>query len=154
MRNAQNVFACLIAVQFLFIAIHDLVDIPGLTHGRQIRSIIGSRKLALMSLANSIFPGVAVFLALRYFDRPAPHAAEDYWLIYCGVTVVSAIAMWYIPYIKGGTEKQRRDYAAMYAGTRHILPPRGDNPRPNLFHLCFHALFLATLAFAALLRFG
>jgi hypothetical protein len=41
----------------------------------------------------------------------------------------------------------------MYAGTRQVLPPRGDNPRPNLLHLCFHALFVVTFLLALVLRF-
>jgi len=61
--------------------------------------------------------------------------------------------MWYIPYLFGASEQKRRDYEQMYAGTRHILPPRGDNPRPNLLHICFHILFVTTLVLAIALRF-
>jgi len=42
----------------------------------------------------------------------------------------------------------------MYAGTRNVLPARGDNPRPNVLHLYFHALFLINLALAIALRLG
>jgi hypothetical protein len=35
-----------------------------------------------------------------------------------------------------------------------VLPARGDNPRPNVLHLWFHAIFLATLALAILMRAG
>ncbi len=34
------------------------------------------------------------------------------------------------------------------AGTCHVLPPRGDNPRPNLFHIGIHSLFLSNLCLA------
>jgi hypothetical protein len=34
-----------------------------------------------------------------------------------------------------------------------VLPARGDNPRPNMFHLYLHVLFAATLALALVLRF-
>jgi hypothetical protein len=40
----------------------------------------------------------------------------------------------------------------MYAGTKHVLPARGDNPRPNLLHLYFHVLFVVTLGLAVVLR--
>jgi len=43
-------------------------------------------------------------------------------------------------------------YAEMYEGTRQILPPRGDNPRPNLLHICFHVLFATTLVLSLILR--
>jgi hypothetical protein len=61
--------------------------------------------------------------------------------------------MWYIPYLRGAPEKQKREYLTMYAGTRHILPERGDNPRPNLFHVGIHALFVVNFCLALAVRF-
>jgi len=92
--------------------------------------------------------------ALFYWNRPKPRFVTAYWVLYCSLTVASAIAMWYIPHFFGASPRQKRDYATMYADTRHLLPARGDNPRPNLLHLCFHALFVITLALALALRFG
>ncbi len=60
--------------------------------------------------------------------------------------------MWYIPYFRGAPEKVKQEYQRMYAGTRHILPAHGDNPRPNLFHVGIHTLFLANLCLAVALR--
>ena len=51
-RQIQIVFTCLITLQFIVVVSHDLVDIPGWTHGSQVRSIIGRRKLWLATLAN------------------------------------------------------------------------------------------------------
>jgi hypothetical protein len=68
------------------------------------------------------------------------------------VTLASAIAMWYVPYLFGTTEERKRDYSGMYAGTRQILPPRGDNPRPNLLHVCFHVLFAINFFLVLFLR--
>jgi hypothetical protein len=76
----------------------------------------------------------------------------DYWLLYCGLTFISAITMWYIPYFFGSSEEQKRTYARMYEGTRHVLPPRGDNLRPNLLHVCFHVLFIVNLLLATTVR--
>jgi hypothetical protein len=66
-------------------------------------------------------------------------------MIYCAVTVLSAIGMWYVPYLLGTDEKTCRQYTEMYAGTLQVLPARGDNPRPNVAHLCFHVLFVVNL---------
>jgi hypothetical protein len=41
----QAVFAVLIALQFVLVVFHDLVDIPGWTHGSQVQAIVGRRKL-------------------------------------------------------------------------------------------------------------
>jgi hypothetical protein len=142
------VFAVLISLQFVVIVSHDLLDIRGWTHGRQVRAAIGERKFWLSTLANAVFPGIAFAFVLRFWHAPVPAYATQYWVIYCAVTVVSAIAMWWVPYFFGTKEETKRLYSAMYAGTIHILPARGDNPRPNLLHLFFHALFLLNLALA------
>ncbi len=150
----QTLFTWLIAAQFVVVTAHDLVDIPGWTHGSQVLALVGRRKLWLVTLVNGIFPGAAAAFAFYYWNRPKPVFVTDYWVIYCAVTVASAIAMWYVPYFFGTTEERKRDYAKMYAGTRQVLPARGDNPRPNLLHLCFHALFVITFLLAMALRFG
>lgn len=150
----QTLFSFLIAGQFVLIVFHDLVNIPGLTHGRQVESIIGRRRLWIATLVNAIFPGVAVAFAIYFWNKPKPKFASDYWVLYCAVTVASAIAMWYVPYFFGAPEKQKREFLQMYAGTRQVLPSRGDNPRPNLLHVCFHVLFVINLFLALALRFG
>ena len=149
-----TVFAILISLQFALVAFHDLVDIPGWAHGRQVRAVIGRRKFWIGTLINAVFPGVAFFYALRFWDAPVPAHVVSYWGIYCGITLLSAIAMWWLPYFFGAKEETKRMYATMYAGTKQVLPARGDNPRPNLLHLFFHALFLLTFALALWLRFG
>jgi len=154
MPQTQTLFTCLITLQFVVVAAHDLVDIPGWTHGSQVRALVGQRKLWLATLINSIFPGAAAAFAFYFWNKPKPDFVTGYWVLYCAVTVASAIAMWYVPYFFGATDEQKRDYATMYAGTRQLLPARGDNPRPNLLHLCFHALFVITLLLALALRFG
>ena len=62
--------------------------------------------------------------------------------------------MWWVPYFFGTKEATRRLYATMYAGTIQVLPARGDNPRPNLLHLFFHALFALNLVLALWLKFS
>jgi hypothetical protein len=152
-RKIQTLFTCLITLQFVVVTSHDWVDIPGWTHGSQVQSIVGRRKLWLATLINAIFPGVAVAFAIYFWNKPKPGYVVDYWIIYCAVTLASAIAMWYVPYLFGTTEERKREYSRMYAGTRQVLPPRGDNPRPNLLHLCFHALFVINLVLVLVLRF-
>jgi hypothetical protein len=147
------IFTCLMMLQFIIMASHDLIDIPGWVHGSRVQALIGRRKVWLATLANSVFPGVAVGFAIYFWNRPRPGYVSDYWVIYCAVALMSAIGMWYIPYLCGATEKQKSLYLNMYADTRHILPARGDNPRPNLFHIGIHALFVVNLCLALVLRF-
>jgi hypothetical protein len=149
-----TLFTYLILVQFAAVATHDLIDIPGWVHGGQVQALLGRRKVWLMTIANSVFPGIAAVLAIRFWNRPAPSYVPAYWFVYCAVALLSAIAMWYVPYLFGAPEKQKDEYQRLYAGTRQVLPPRGRNPRPNLFHIGIHVLFVATFCLALALRFG
>jgi hypothetical protein len=147
----QILFTGLITLQFIVVAAHDLVDIPGWTHGAQVKALLGRRKVWLVTLINSVFPGLAVAFAFYFWNRRKPGYVADYWLIYCAVTLGSAIAMWYVPYFWGTTEEKKRDFSRMYAGTKQVLPARGDNPRPNLLRVCFHVLFVVNFFLAVIL---
>jgi hypothetical protein len=144
----------LLTLQCVLIVTHDLVDIRGWHHGSQVRAAVGPRKFWIGTLINAVFPRVALFYALRFWGAAVPGYVASYWAGYCAVTVIFAIAMWWLPYFFGAKDGTKRLYAAMYAGTRHVLPPRGDNPRPNLLHLVFHALFLLNLGLALGVRFA
>ena len=147
-------FTILISLQFLVMALHDWVNIPGWSHGRQVQAALGRNKMVIGTMINCIFPGTAVAFAFYYWEKPKPAFVLNYWVIYCAVTVLSAITAWWIPYVRGADKKTKQLYMQMYAGTKNILPARGDNPRPNLLHLYFHALFLINLALATALRLG
>jgi hypothetical protein len=139
-------------VQAVLVTGHDWINVPGWANGAQVQAAIGRRKLFLVTLINAIFPGTAVAFAFYFLNRPKPAFVADYWVLYCAVTLASAIGMWYVPYFFGTSEERKREFSRMYAGTRQVLPSRGDNPRPNLLHLCFHALFVVTFVLAAVLR--
>ena len=145
-------FTGLIVLQFLVVASHDLIDVSDWVRGSQVQAVMGRRKIWLATLVNSIFPGIAAGFALYFWNHPKPLYVPTYWVVYCAISVASAVGMWYVPYLRGAPEKQKREYSSMYAGTRYILPPRGDNPRPNVFHMGIHVLFLATLFLAIVLR--
>jgi hypothetical protein len=99
-----------------------------------------------------IFPALAAGYAVYFWSRPKPVFVKTYWVAYCAITVASAAAMWYIPYFFGTSDQTRDEYKRMYEGTKHILPARGDNPRPNIFHIVLHVLFATTMVLAILLR--
>jgi hypothetical protein len=88
-----------------------------------------------------------------FLESPKPAYVSNYWVIYCAVALMSAIGMWYVPYVRGAREEEKEEYLRMYAGTRQILPARGDNPRPNLFHVGIHVLFVVNFCLALGLRF-
>ncbi|HEY3761293.1 MAG TPA: hypothetical protein VGN23_06055 [Verrucomicrobiae bacterium] len=147
----QAIFTYLLIAGFLINALHDWLDIPGWTHGRQVRAAIGPAKMIIGTAVNALLPGVAVFLALRYWNHPAPLFARIYWVVYCVMAGMGALTSWWIPYFRGTDEKTRQLYKKMYEGTIQVLPPHGDNPRPNLLHLCLHAIFVVSLPLVVIL---
>jgi hypothetical protein len=149
----QTLFTFLIIAQFLAVLLHDWLQIPGWTHGRQVYAELGKTKMWLGTAFNGLFPGLAAGFALYYWQKQAPSFVLTYWLVYCAITVAGAIQAWWLPYWRGTDEKTKAMYSKMYAGTIQVLPARGENPRPNLLHLFFHVLFLATLVLSAILRF-
>jgi len=88
---------------------------------------------------------------VRGWSHTGQAYVDRYWLIYCALTLISAVAMWYLPYFFGCSEAKIDEYQRLYAGTRQILPARGNNPRPNLLHVIFHLVFVATLSLALLI---
>lgn len=148
----EGFFTLSIILQFMVVVSHDWLDLPGWTHGRQVQSTIGRDKLMWATAINAIFPGVAVVFALGFWGKPCPRYVCSYWVAYCAVTVLSAIGMWYVPYLFGAAERKKLEYAQMYAGTYQVFPARGDNPRPNLLHVIFHILFVVNLALAVMIR--
>jgi len=66
------VFAGFLAVQFLTVVLHDLVDIPGWTHDSQVQAVIGRQKALWATAINSVFPGVALALAIYALVGPVP----------------------------------------------------------------------------------
>jgi hypothetical protein len=147
----QTLFTVLICTQFLVMVLHDWLHIPGWTHGKQVYAALGPVKMWLATAINAVFPGAAVWFALLYWHRPKPGWVLGYWVIYCTITVLSAIQAWWLPYYRGTDDKTKDLYARMYAGTLQVLPARDDHPRPNLLHLFFHGLFLSTFALSVAL---
>jgi hypothetical protein len=90
----KALFLCRFTLQFIVVALHDLVEILGWTHSAQVKSIIGRHRLWMVTLVNSIFPGLAVAFAIYFWNRLRPRFVASYWMIYCSMTLASAIAMW------------------------------------------------------------
>jgi hypothetical protein len=127
-----TVFSVLIILQFVVVVSHDMIDIPGWVYGSRAQAAVGRSKFLVGTLSTAIFPCLAVGRS-NFWSRPKPAFVYSYWAYYCAITMIFAVAMWYIPYLFGAKEDQKRQYLQMYEGTRHVLPARGNNPHPNLF---------------------
>ncbi len=65
----QTVFTVLIVVQFLVVALHDLVDIPGWTYGRQVQSALGRNRVLIGALISILVSSA----------NPANGCVRDHW---------------------------------------------------------------------------
>src|SRR5580692_8303970 len=90
-KSMQTLFTVLITIEFLIAALHDLIHIPGWAHGRQVKAALGKRKMVIGTITNAIPPGLALAFAFYYFNKPKPTGVIDYWAIYNGIALVSAI---------------------------------------------------------------
>jgi len=54
------------------------------------------------------------------------------------------IATWFVPYFFGASPKWQEIYSRVQGRTIMLIPPRGQNPTPNLEHLILMALTMAT----------
>ena len=55
----QTFFTILLTLQFLVIVLHDIVHIPGWTHGDQVKSAIGPYKFWIATGVNAMTPARA-----------------------------------------------------------------------------------------------
>lgn len=62
--------------------------------------------------------------------------------------------MWYLPYWRGASEGATSEAAKLHERTLHVLPLRGDNAGPDLFHMGMHVLFLANQGLASILHYA
>jgi hypothetical protein len=72
----EAVLGCLLGLQFVVVALHDLVDIPGWTYGSRVQEVIGRRKLWLATAINSVFPGLAVAFAIYFWNSGTYFSAQ------------------------------------------------------------------------------
>ena len=79
-ESMRILFTVLITLQFLVVVLHDLVHVAGWTHGRQVRAVIGGRKLGIATVVNAIFPGLAVGGGRRSgTEHPKSGRVVNYW---------------------------------------------------------------------------
>jgi hypothetical protein len=144
----ESLFVLALALQVLHLISQDWIDLFPLNDIAQFKRSMSSTSRLLMIVGNSLPAIVALILALIYIGQPKPLGVGLYWVAYFGSVIVLMYTMWYKPYIFGASAEQRQEYAQAYGRTHQIVPPRGDNPRPNSFHVILHMLFLVNTCLA------
>jgi hypothetical protein len=107
-------------------------------------------KLALTT-AVSTLPFAVVLAASAHFIS-VEYARWLLWRLWrayiaCAVGILRA---WWIPYLGTPDPKRIERYRIRFAGTHGFLPVR-NGVRPDMLHVAFHSLVVATLLFLAIL---
>jgi len=137
----ESLFVVALVLQVLHLILQDWIDLFPLNDIAHLKQSMSLTSRRLMIVGNSLPAIIALILALIYGGQPKPLGVALYWAAYLGSVIVLMYTMWYKPYFFGATAEQRQEYALAYGRTHQILPSRGDNPRPNSFHVILHVLF-------------
>ena len=137
-----TVFVITLVLQTLHLICQDWLDLFPFNDIARLRETISPSNRLLVIAGNSVPSLIALGLALFYLGRATPLGVGLYWIAYFGSVVVLMYTMWYRPYFFGASAEQRQEVAYAYGRTYQLLPPRGQNPRPNTFHIVLHGLFL------------
>ena len=133
-----------LAVFVLYLIIHDWVTVPRFNEPRSGGISPGQR--AAISVGNVLPPLLLLILvAVSPTTGPMPWWTVLWGAIYFVAFLVLVWLSWYQPYLRGTTPERTASYEAEFAGTIHVLPSRGDHPRPNLAHVVLHLLMLVCL---------
>jgi len=128
---------------FLALALHDLVHIPPLTNVHDLKRHSSTRRLLLDATINGLCGAVPLFL-LFYYGAAPPLWALRTIISFYSLLLLGALCSWWVPYFFGSPEAHRQAFAK-FSRTHHFLPHRGENVRPNTFHVLLHVLMLACL---------
>lgn len=150
----EYLFVVLLTLQCIILLLHDTMNFYPLNDIRALRRKMPTRARIGMVIGNALPAGIALLLESRWFGHPKPLATGLYFVLYYAVTLAMMYMSWYHLYLFGASEERKRAYREEYGNTLQILPPRGDNPRPNALHVFLHLLFIVNTFLAVMIGFN
>lgn len=132
-------FLILQIILFLFMILHDWVDLPPFTDLKALKKahsfkfrLFGSALNGLMVLAPLI---ITIFYRHSYF----PMWTRLVFVGIYGLITFGTLTAWWIPYFGGGYLVQGNQAGfEEYRNTHTFLPARGNNVVPNTLHVILH----------------
>jgi hypothetical protein len=147
-------FVVLLTLQCLILLLHDWISMPPLNDIAAMRRTLPARARMLMVAGNLLPPLIVLVLETRLYEQPKPLGIGIYFVAYFVITLVMIYMSWYHPYLAGATAEEKERFRAEYGRTLQLLPPRGDNPRPNAIHVFLHLIILINAALAVPIGFN
>lgn len=130
--------------QVLFLWIHDWIPLARLNDVAAVRSQDTFRRLAVVTLIQSVPFTFGLWFSLLYFGRPYPHWLYMWLCISYGLIFVGQIRAWWVPYLLRPEPDRAARYRIMFGNTHHFLPIR-NGLVPNTAHIMLHLATAATL---------
>jgi hypothetical protein len=145
-----------IACQFfvtVFITLHDWVPLGALNNLPAIRATDSRSRLFLVTLISAL-PFAIGFAATAYYSRTRlPMWLGDLlWISYVAGSY-GMLRAWWVPYLLVPDPARAARYQVRFSNTHAFLPTR-NGIRPDTLHVCFHAVFLATVVCLCVLTFS
>lgn len=132
-------FLLLQCILFLFMALHDWVNIPPYTNLPALKKAHSVKFRLIGSLVNGGLVIIPLLVTFFYLDSYLPLWARLIFTIIYGLLTLGTITAWWIPYFSGkylihGDKEGFEEYR----DTHSFLPSRGDNVTPNTLHVILH----------------
>ncbi|HEY6577927.1 MAG TPA: hypothetical protein VIY09_01265 [Rhizomicrobium sp.] len=137
----------------LFIALHDWIPLGKLNNLAGVRAADTTGKLVVVTLLSTL-PFAVGFVASACYASARFPGWLFWWLwISYGVGLYGMLRAWWIPYLLVADPVRAARYQGRFAQTHAFLPIR-NGIRPDTLHVCFHAIYLATLLLLGVLTFS
>lgn len=132
-------FLIIQCILFLFMALHDWIDIPPFTNLTTLKKAHSFRFRLIGSLINSTLVLIPIIVTLIYMSSTLPLWARLFFVSIYGLITFGTITAWWIPYFGGGylIHGNKAGFEE-YRNTHSFLPVRGDNVVPNTLHVILH----------------
>jgi len=138
------------AFHVAFLWLHDWLPVRPLNDVRALRATESSRRLALVTLIQSLPFTFGLLISLMGWSRGfAPWTWWWLWISY-SLLFVGELRAWWLPYLVWYEPARAARYKALFGSTHAFLPER-HGIRPNSLHVVLHAATAATLIVMAFL---
>jgi hypothetical protein len=140
----ELILLALQAFQVIFLWIHDWIPLGRLNDVAAVRSQDTLRRLALVTLVQSVPYSIGLFFSARFLGRPYPHWLDIWLWISYGLLFVGQMRAWWIPYLLRPEPERAVRFQIMFGNTHSFLPQR-NGLVPNTAHILLHLATAATL---------
>ena len=137
----------------LFIALHDWIPLVALSDLAGVRAVDTAGKRVAVTLLSTLPYAIGFIASAYYASTDVPMWLM--WLLWIsyGAGLYGMLRAWWVPYLLVPDPVRAARYQKRFARTHAFLPTR-NGIRPDTLHVCFHALYVATLILLGVLTFS